>query len=78
MWERTEQRVTLVVRKSIDCHSSHYSLSQETKGNKGEERDGWCLMRYRFSPTGGCWMVSTIFFVNNDFLIEFFFNLLSI
>lgn len=35
VWESSEQRVTLVVRKSIDCHSSHYSPSQETKGNKG-------------------------------------------
>lgn len=37
--------VTLVVRKSIDCHSRHYSLSQETKAiiKEGNVMYGiWC------------------------------------
>lgn len=53
-----EQRVTLVVRKSIDCHSRHYFLSQETKANKWGGCDGWHLFSFWISPLGGHWFVS--------------------
>ena len=53
VWERAEQGVTLVVRKSIDCHSRHYFLSQETKTNRGGGCDGWHLMQFWISPPGG-------------------------
>lgn len=53
-----ESRVTLVVRKSIDCHSRHYSLSQETKENKGEGCDG-CDFEFLLGAIGLYWLALT-------------------
>lgn len=58
MWEKAEQGVTFVVRKSIDCHSRHYSLSQETKANKGEGCDR-CDFEFLLGAIGLNWLVLT-------------------